>query len=339
MSGDPKRPAGSRRGARRAQAPPAPAAPSAPVQASGPVQPPPPPSGVPRLPQVSVLIVSYNVKDLLIECLDALFQSRDVELEVVVVDNASSDGSADAVEGRYPIRVVRMQSNVGFGRANNAGLSHCNGRYILLLNPDVKLQPDCIAHLADFLLVRSEAGAVGPRLLRTDGSLDRAARRSFPTPEVALYRILGLSRLFPRSERFARYNLGYLREDQLHEMDSGTGACLLIRRAAIERVGFFDPDFFMYGEDLDLCYRIKEGGWKIYYLPTAVAVHVKGAASRQDTQRMLWEFHSSMWTFHDKHFADDLPAFGNGIIWAAIWVRWLVLMGRAAFNREAVVSP
>jgi GT2 family glycosyltransferase len=292
------------------------------------------------LPVVSVLVVSYNVRELLLDTLQALFASRDVDLEVVVVDNASEDGSAEAVEERYPhVRVIRMRSNVGFGRANNAGFGECHGRFVLLLNPDVLAAPDCVARLADFLLVHSEAGAVGPKLTRPDGGLDLAARRSFPSPMVALYRILGLSRLFPNSRRFGRYNLSHVSPDQLQEIDAGTGACLMLRRAAIERVGFFDPDFFMYGEDLDLCYRIKEGGWKVYYLPSATAIHVKGAASRQYTQRMLWQFHSAMWTFHDKHYADDLPAFGNGLIWAGIWLRWLILSARAALNREAVVSP
>ena len=291
------------------------------------------------LPLVSVLVVSYNVRDLRLEARETLFQSGDVELEVVVVDHASADGSAAAVAERFPhVRVIRMQSNVGFGRANNAGLSQCTGRYILLLNPDVKVSPECIARMADFLLVRSEAGAVSPRLMRPDGNLDLAARRSFPTPSVAMYRILGLSRMFPRSRRFGRYNMGHVSASEVHEIDSGTGACLLIRRAAIERVGFVDPDYFMYGEDLDLCFRIKEGGWKVYYLPSAVALHLKGESSRQATQRMLWEFHSAMWTFHDKHYADDLPAFINGVVWAAIWVRWIVLALRATAMRDARVS-
>jgi GT2 family glycosyltransferase len=151
--------------------------------------------------------------------------------------------------------------------------------------------------------------------------------------------MVGLNRVFPHSARFNRYNLGYVPEETTHEIDSGTAACLLVRRAAIDRVGLFDPDYFMYGEDLDLCYRLKTAGWKVFYLPGAEAVHEKGASSRQATMRNLFEFHRAMWTFHHKHYAEDLPAFGNGLIWLGIWLRWAVLSLRAAFSQDPRVSP
>jgi len=249
-------------------------------------------------PLVSALIVSYNVKDLLLDSLQAFFASSDVPVEAVVVDNASRDGSADAVAERFPeVKLIRQARNIGYGKANNLGLQDCDGRFVLLLNPDVTVGEACVDRLADFLLVRPDVGAVGPRLLRPEGAADLAARRGFPTPATAFYRLTGLSRVFPRSRRFNRYNMGFLPDSEVHEIDAGTGACLMLRRAAIDRVGFFDPDYFMYGEDLDLCYRLKLGGWKIYYLPAATAVHLKGASTRQSTRRMLYEFHSAMWTF------------------------------------------
>jgi GT2 family glycosyltransferase len=155
---------------------------------------------------------------------------------------------------------------------------------------------------------------------------------------VAFYRVAGLSRLFPKSPRFGRYNMGHVSDAEPHEIDAGTAACLLLRRTAIEKVGFFDPDYFMYGEDIDLCYRLKAGGWKVYYLPSAVAVHVKGAATQQATQRMLYQFHRAMWTFHYKHNAENMPAFGNGLVWAAIWTRWAALAARARLTRDQRVS-
>ena len=292
-----------------------------------------------RDPLVSALVVSYNVKDYLIEALDALYGSSDVPLEAIVVDNASRDGSADAVASRFPqATVVRMAKNVGFGRANNAGLDRCRGRFILILNPDVQVGPECVGRLADFLLTRPDVGAVGPRVLRPDGRLDPACRRGFPTPPTSFYRLAGLSRLFPHSRRFNRYNMGYLAVDRPHEIDSGTAACLLVRRAAIDRIGFFDPAFFMYGEDLDLCFRLKQGGWKVYFFPSAEAIHVKGASSRQSTNRMLYEFHNAMWTFHHKHYADDYPAFANGLVWAAIWGRWAALTGWSNLTKDRHVS-
>lgn len=291
-------------------------------------------------PLVSALIVSYNVRDHLLQALQAFYAGSDVPLEAVVVDNASADGSADAVAAQYPdVKLVRLPKNIGFGRANNVGLQQCRGRFLLLLNPDVTVAPGCVAKLADLMLVRPDVGAAGPRVKRPDGSLDLAARRSFPTPMIALYRFLGLNRLFPKSPRFNRYNMGHVPEDSPHEVDAGTAACLLVRRAAIDRVGFFDPDYFMYGEDIDLCFRLKMAGWKIYYLPTAEAVHVKGEATRQQTRRMLFEFHKAMWTFHHKHYAEGLPAFANGLVWLATWMRWAALTIKASLSDDPKVSP
>ena len=307
-------------------APPGAEAPAVPVQGTSPL--------------VSAIIVNYNVKDHLLECLRALFASSDLPIEAIVVDNASKDGSAAAVEAEFPqVRLHRMRKNVGFGKANNVGLEMATGRFILLLNPDVVVGPTCVGELADFLLVRQDVGAAGPKLVRPDGRLDNACRRGFPTPSVAFYRLSGLSLLFPRSSIFGRYNMGHLPLDKPHEIDAGTAACLMVRRAALRKIGHFDPAYFMYGEDLDLCYRLKESGWKIHYVPAAYAVHVKGASSRQQTARMLYEFHSSMWTFHNKHYADEMPAFGNGLVWAAIWARWAVKTGWSTVTRDPEVSP
>jgi len=293
----------------------------------------------PKPPLVSAIIVSYNVKDYLLESLRALYSSTDIPVEAIVVDNASRDGSLEAVREEFPqAKLHRMKKNVGFGRANNVGLEMAEGRFALLLNPDVMVAPDCVGKLADFLLVRPDVGGVGPRLLRPDGTQDLAARRAFPTPAIAFYRVSGLSRVFPKSARFGRYNMGHQPVNKPHEIDAGTAACLMVRRAAIEQVGFFDPAYFMYGEDLDLCFRLKQGGWKIFYLPTAEAIHVKGASSRQETNRMLYEFHSAMWTFHHKHYAADLSAFANGLVWASIWARWLTLTARSQMSGDPRVS-
>ena len=284
-----------------------------------------------REPLVSVIVVSYNVKDLLLDSLAALFQRTDIPFEAIVVDNNSKDGSAAAVEAEFPqAKVHRMRKNVGFGRAANAGLELCGGRFILVLNPDVMVGEACLGELADFLLVRPDVGAVGPRITQPGGEIDESARRAFPTPSVAVYRATGLSRLFPHSARFGRHNMGHVSAERAHEIDAGTAACLMVRRAAIAKVGFFDPAYFMYGEDLDLCYRLKQGGWKIFYVPAAEALHIKAASSRQEEKKMLYQYHSAMWTFHHKHYADELPAFGNGLVWAAIWSRWAILTGWSA---------
>jgi len=241
----------------------------------------------------------------------------------VVVDNASVDGSVEAIAREFPeAKVIRQRTNVGFGRANNAGLQVAEGRFILLMNPDVTVMPGCVGRLADFLLVRPDAGAVGPRLQLPDGLLDETARRGFPSPAATLFHYTGLGKMFPHSERLNRFTMGHLPATETHEIDAGTAACLMVRRAAIDRVGFFDPDYFLFGEDLDLCFRLKSSGWKVFYLPTARAVHAKTMTSRQEMSRQRLEFHRAMWTFHHKHYAADLPAFANGLVWAGIWARW-----------------
>ena len=285
-------------------------------------------------PMVSALVVSHNVKDLLIQCLRAFYATSDVPVEVVVVDNGSTDGSAAAATAEFPKATVLLeQKNLGYGRAANKGLERCQGRFVLLLNPDATVDPQAVGRLSDFLMTRPEAGAVGPRLLMPDGSLDPDCRRSFPVPSTLFYRTVGLSRLFPKSPRFGRHNMGHVDESDVHEMDAGTADCLLLRKAAIDRIGFFDPRYFMFGEDIDLCYRLKLGGWKVFYLPTARATHHKRAATTKAQREALYQRHRAMWTYHFKHHAQDVSAFGNGLVWAQIWGRWV-----AASVRDSVVK-
>ncbi len=275
-----------------------------------------------RKPVVSALIVSHNAKDLLLQCIQALFASADVPVEVVVVDNDSSDGSAAAVTTEFPQATVLIQEkNLGFGRAANVGLERCTGRFILLLNPDVTVDLQCVGRLADFMLTRPDAGAVGPRLLMADGKLDPAARRAFPVPSTLFYSTLGLSRLFPKSPRFGRYNMGNIDESEVHEIDSGTADCMMLRRAALDRVGFL------------------LGGWKIFYLPNAIASHHERQVPGQgEKQRMLFEEHRAMWTYHFKHHAEEQSAFANGLVWAQIWGRWLAQSVRRSVSRERRAS-
>ncbi len=272
---------------------------------------------------VSALIVSNNVKPQLLQCLRAFYSTADVPVEAIVVDNASSDGSAAAVTDEFPQATVLLESqNLGYGRAANKGLERVRGRFILLLNPDVTVEAQAVGRLADFLLTRQDAGAVGPRILMPDGTLDPESRRSFPVPRSLFYRTVGLSRMFPSSPRFGSHNMGHVDESDVHEIDAGTATCLMLRTVAIDRIGFFDPRYFMSGEDIDLCYRMKLGGWKVFYLPTATAARHETQPTSEVQRQALYEKHRSMWTYHFKHHAEDVPAFGNGIVWAQIWGRW-----------------
>src|SRR6266581_7048206 len=294
----------------------------------------------PAKPIVSALVVSHNAKDELLQCLKAFFASAYVPVEAVVVDNDSSDGSPAAVTNEFPQATVLVQSkNLGYGRAANLGLARCEGRFVLLLSPHVTLDPQCVGRLADFLLTRPDAGAVGPRLVLAGGRLDPDARRAFPIPSTLFYETVGLSKLLPKSPRFGRHNMGHLSESDVHEMDAGTAACLMLRMSALDRVGFFDPRYFMFGEDLDLCYRLKLGGWKVFYVPSASAIHHKGAATRQAESKMLYERHRAMWAYHSKHHANDISAFANGLVWAQIWGRWAASAMRQTVGQGRRPTP
>jgi GT2 family glycosyltransferase len=285
-------------------------------------------------PIVSALVVSRNSGDQILSCLESFYSSADVPVEAVVVDNNSSDGSAASVTAEFPQATVLVETkDLGYGRAANLGLERCQGRFVLLLAPEVMVAPQCVGRLADFLLTRQDAAAVGPRLLTADGHLDQEARRAFPIPSTLFYRTVGLSRLFPTSPRFGRHNMGHVPETDVHEIDAGTGACLMLRKSALDNVGFFDPRYFNFGEDLDLCYRLKLGGWKIFYLPTAGAAHRDRVVPPDRQRRQTYERHKALWTYHYKHHSEDVSAFGNGLVWVQIWGRYVAERLRGTIRR------
>ena len=268
---------------------------------------------------LSIVIVSYNTRELLRSCLNSIYASQgDFGYEVSVVDNCSHDNSATMVRDEFPqVRLIVSETNNGYAWANNQGLRHSTGRYVLLLNPDTLLPPDALQGMLDFMDSHPQAGATGPQLVREDGSLDLACRRSFPSPEVSVYRMVGLSKLFPKNRRFARYNLTFLSPDEVTEVDSVVGAFMMVRREAMEQVGLLDENFFLYGEDLDWAYRIKQAGWKIYYNPQVTVLHYKREATKQNRLKARYEFYRSMYLFHQKHYARNIP----------FWLNWLIFGG------------
>jgi N-acetylglucosaminyl-diphospho-decaprenol L-rhamnosyltransferase len=275
---------------------------------------------------LAVVIVSYNVRDLLEGCLHSIERSElTSQPDVWVVDSGSGDGSSAMIRERFPWVNLIESDNVGFSRGNNAALrqilarSNPSGgpRFVLLLNPDTEVPPRALASMVAFLDAHPEAGAAGPRLIRPDGSLDLACRRSFPTPTVSLLHFLGLGRLFPRSRVFGRYNLTYLEPDAVAEVDSVVGAFMLVRGEILRTVGLLDEAFFMYGEDLDWALRIKAAGWKILYNGKVSVFHHKRASSRQRSTQSLLAFYEAMLIFFRKHYAGD----------TAVPLRWLVVLG------------
>ena len=268
---------------------------------------------------LGIVIVSYKTCGLLRTCLRSVYASQgDFIFDVCVVDNASSDGSAEMVAAEFPqARLITNSGNIGYPSANNQGLEAFGfaetpnaglqtPRFALLLNPDTELPPDALARMLVFMAEHPRAGAAGPRLVLPDGSLDLACRRSLPTPEVCFYKLMGLSRLFPRSRRFGRYNLTYLDPDEVARVGSVVGAFMLVRADAIAQAGLMDGQFFMYGEDLDWAYRIQEAGWDIYYNPAVTVLHVKRAASRHSSRAQI-EFYRAMDIFYRKHYAAQTP--------------------------------
>ena len=298
---------------------------------------------------MSVVIVTYNVREFLEQALRSVERAgAGLGVETFVVDNDSADGSAAMVAERFPdVHLVENEENVGFAVANNQALRRARGRYALVLNPDTILQEDTLRTLVAFMDARPEAGAVGCRILNPDGTFAPESRRAFPTPAVAFYRIAGLGRLFPKSPTFGRYNLTYLPQDEVCEVDALSGSCMMVRREAVfgrdegsgmrdegrgaalrpagdgappvaegaagappiphppspQAAGLLDEAFFMYGEDLDWCYRIQRAGWRIYYTPDTQIVHYKGESTKKGDLRYVVLFYGAMLRFVEKHVA------------------------------------
>jgi GT2 family glycosyltransferase len=260
--------------------------------------------------------------------------------EILVVDNASSDGSPAMLAEAFPdVTLLVNPTNAGFSRANNRALRQARGHDVLLLNPDTVVQPGAVTTLIHALHELPGAVGVGPRVLRPDGRLDLACRRSFPSPGVAAARLLGLSRLFPRNRTLARYNLTFTDPAEPAEIDAGTAAAMCFSRESLAAIGYFDEDFFMYGEDLDLCYRLKARGGRIYYVPSATVIHLKGMASGRQAKAMLREFHRSMWLFYRKHYLRGWQGGLAPLVWTGIQLRHGMVLGWNALRGRQIVSP
>ena len=276
----------------------------------------------PTTPDLTAVVVHFETPDLLERCLKALGASTGVTLQVVVVDNASVGFDAALVEALLPdAQVILNSRNAGFAVAANQGLRVASGRYLLLLNPDAIVEPDALAKMVSYMDANPDVGCSTAKLVMEDGKLDLACRRMFPTPARALYRISLLSRLFPRSRRFAQYNLTYLPEDREAEIDSPCGAFMMVRSELRESVGLLDERYFMYGEDLDWAYRIKSGGWRVTYQPAAQATHLKRAASSANRPRSIRAFHDAMRIFYREHYQSRYPRLLSWLIFRGIDVR------------------
>jgi GT2 family glycosyltransferase len=276
-------------------------------------------------PDVSICIVSWNVAGDLRACLDSIrAQQTPPTFEVIVADNASSDDSVRMLEEEFPeVRLILNEDNLGFAKATNQTLRAAQGRYLMMLNPDTVLQPDCLAKLAAVAETHPEAGIVAPRLVYPDGSLQFSCRR-FPTIAAAIYRNTVFGRLFPRAHAASEYIMRDCDHDTEHDVDWASGACLLIRREAYMQVGELDEGFVWGSEDVDYCFRMHRAGWSVLYSPVTDVIHAVGRSTDQAVVPTIVRTHRGMYRLYAKHFAPN--ALARAFVAVGVWLRAALLI-------------
>ncbi|MBL4585782.1 MAG: glycosyltransferase [Flavobacteriales bacterium] len=284
-----------------------------------------------RALKLSIVIVNYNVQHFLEQCLQSVMEAvKQIDAEIFVVDNNSVDGSVAMVEVKFPtVKLIANKENTGFSKANNQAMEVASGQYVLLLNPDTLVETDTFTKVIGFMDAHPEAGGLGIKMVDGKGNFLPESKRSLPTPEVAFYKIFGLSWLFPGSKRFGKYHLTYLNKEKTHEIEVLSGAFMLMRKKTLDKVGLLDEDFFMYGEDIDLSYRIIKGGYKNYYFPEARIIHYKGESTKKGSLNYVYVFYNAMAIFARKHFSKERAQLFSLLINFAILLRATVsLVGR-----------
>jgi O-antigen biosynthesis protein len=273
--------------------------------------------------ELSVIIVNYNVKHFLEQCLYSVRQAlKKTSGEIIVIDNCSSDNSLAYLQPAFPdVRFVANTENQGFARACNQGWKLSSGRFVLFLNPDTILPEDCFEACLRFFNEHPDAGAIGSKMLDGSGQFLKESKRSFPSPLTSMYKLFGLSKLFPHSAHFSRYHLGHLDENKNNAVDVLAGAFMLIKKEVLDQVGGFDERFFMYGEDVDLSYRIQKSGFKNYYFAGSSIIHFKGESTRKGSMNYVRMFYTAMSLFVRKHYGGRQAGFFNSLIHLAIWFR------------------
>ena len=272
---------------------------------------------------LTVIIVNYNVQHFLEQCLNSVQKAcLSIDSEIFVVDNNSVDASTSMVKEKFSdVQLIENTKNVGFSKANNQAIKKAKGKYVLLLNPDTIVEEDTFEKIIEHLDKNHEVGAVGVKMIDGNGKFLPESKRSLPTPSVAFYKISGFSKLFPRSKIFAKYHLGYLDNNEIHEVDILSGAFMFLRKKTIDQVGLLDEDYFMYGEDIDMSYRIKLAGYKNVYFPKTTIIHYKGESTKKGSINYLKVFYNAMIIFARKHFSKKNASIFSFLINLAIYFR------------------
>jgi GT2 family glycosyltransferase len=270
------------------------------------------------------------------DCLQSLYQNTRLSFEVIVVDNNSQDGVVQMLHSEYPeITLVENQENAGYTHPMNQAMRLGRGRYLLQLNPDTLILPEAIDRLVVFMDQHPEVGICGPKVLNRDRTLQKPCRRGEPRPWAVLTYFLGLSSLFPRSPLFSQYLLTYLDEDEIHEVDGVAGSCMMARRALIDQIGYLDERYFAYQEDADFCFRARQAGWKVYFMPGAQIIHYGSlGGSRIQPYRSIYEWHRSYFIYYRQHLAKDYLFFLNGFYYLAMALKLFWALGINFFRSE-----
>lgn len=291
-----------------------------------------------RTLDLSVVIVNYNVSNFLEQCLNSVYAAtKNLSAEIFVVDNNSVDGSQAMLQEKFPnVHLIANKENVGFSKANNQAILQSTGKYVLLLNPDTVVQEDTFDKCFQYMEQHQKVGALGVRMLDGRGRFLPESKRGLPTPEVSFYKIFGLSRIFPKSKFFNRYSLGYLSEFENHEVDVLCGAFMFMRAEALQKVGLLDEAFFMYGEDIDLSYRIQSGGFQVVYFAETQIIHYKGESTKKGSLNYVFVFYNAMIIFAQKHFSKRYAKLFSVTIHFAIYLRAGLSLFKRIVNKMAL---
>lgn len=299
--------------------------------------------------------------------------TRNISYEIILIDNASTDGSKEFFSELYSneiseinhrdiecrneyknheyksdnhikprielresykeVKYIYNEENLGFAKANNQAMKIARGRYVLLLNSDTIVKEDCIEKSIQHMDKNKKIGALGPKILLSNGELDHACKRGFPTPSASLYYMLGLDKKHPNDPKYGQYQMTHLSNDEINEVDALTGAFMMVRKEVIDKIGTFDERFFMYGEDLDWCYRIKENGWKIIYYPEALIIHLKGQSSKKKRRyKTIYQFHKTMIQFYNKHYIKKYNIFVTLAVYIGVTGKMILSMVKNLFK-------
>ncbi len=282
--------------------------------------------------QLSIIIVNYNVKYFLEQCLHSVLKAcKNINTEVIVIDNKSTDGSKELLTSKFDkVKFIWNDVNLGFAKANNQALLQATGKYILFLNPDTIVAEDCFEQCISFLNCNPDVGALGIRMIDGSGKFLKESKRAFPSPLTSLFKLSGLTHIFPKSKIFAQYHLGHLPDNKNHEVDVLAGAFMFIPKIVLEKTGGFDEVFFMYGEDVDLSYRIQKAGYKNYYFAQSTIIHFKGESTKKGSLNYVRMFYSAMSLFVKKHYKGTTAGVFNFLIQVGIFLRaGISLFGKA----------